>query len=229
MRNLRLTFHQSTVKETFSLKDVPSEAVYMGLAGTLPYLATSFSTVYCAWEINHSNSGFGLMIDEITATKMLQLLEPIQLGYGATILSFLGAIHWGLEFAGYGGYQSYRRYAIGVAAPLVACSTLLMPIEYALISQFLGFMGLYYVDTLACKNGWTPNWYRTYRFLLTFIVGASIIVTLIGRGELPDTVPGPVSRAHELREASAEALAEEEEARAMEKKKAAASDDRGKH
>jgi hypothetical protein len=33
------------------------------------------------------------------------------------ILSFLGAIHWGLEFAGYGGSHHYRRYAIGVVAP----------------------------------------------------------------------------------------------------------------
>ncbi|KAF2130262.1 hypothetical protein P153DRAFT_365898 [Dothidotthia symphoricarpi CBS 119687] len=200
----------------------------MGLAGTLPYLATSLSTVYCSWELNHSNAGYGFMISETTATQMLHLLEPIQLGYGATILSFLGAIHWGLEFAGFGGYQGYRRYAIGVAAPLVACSTLLMPIEYALISQFFGFVSLYYVDTLACRNGWTPTWYRTYRFLLTFIVGASIVVTLIGRGELPDRVPGAVTRAKVLREGSADALAEEEEARMAEKKKAAASDDRGK-
>jgi hypothetical protein len=30
---------------------------------------------------------------------------------------------------------------------MVAWSTLLMPIEGALIAQFLGFTGLYYVDT----------------------------------------------------------------------------------
>lgn len=100
------------------------------------------------------------------------------------ILSFLGAIHWGLEYAGYGGHHSYRRYAIGVAAPAVAWPTMLMPIEYALISQFAGFTALYFADTRATVKGWAPPWYATYRFVLTFIVGASIVLSLIGRGEI---------------------------------------------
>jgi hypothetical protein len=138
---------QGTIKDTFSLSEVPREAYYMGLAGTLPYLATSLSTVYLSWELNHANAGYGFMISEKNATYLLHLVEPLQIGYGASILSFLGAIHWGLEWAGYGGYQGYKRYAIGVVAPMVAWSTLLMPIEGALIAQFLGFTGLYYVDT----------------------------------------------------------------------------------
>jgi len=139
--------HQGTIKETFSLAEVPREAYYMGLAGTLPYLATSISTVYLSWELNHSTAGYGMIFSQKDATYLLSLIEPLQIGYGASILSFLGAIHWGLEWAGYGGTQGYKRYAIGVVAPMVAWSTLLMPIEGALISQFLGFVGLYYVDT----------------------------------------------------------------------------------
>lgn len=138
---------QNTVKDTFSLAAVPREAYYMGLAGTLPYLATSLSTVYLSWELNHATAGYGWMIDEKNATYLFHLIEPLQIGYGASILSFLGAIHWGLEWAGYGGYQGYKRYAIGVVAPMVAWSTLMMPVEGALIAQFLGFTALYYVDT----------------------------------------------------------------------------------
>jgi hypothetical protein len=138
---------QDTIKDTFSLSEVPREAYYMGLAGTLPYLATSISTVYLSWELNHSTAGYGMIFSEKDATYLLSLVEPLQIGYGASILSFLGAIHWGLEWAGYGGVQGYKRYAIGVVAPMVAWSTLLMPIEGALISQFLGFVALYYVDT----------------------------------------------------------------------------------
>jgi hypothetical protein len=92
---------QATVKETFNLSEVPREAYYMGLAGTIPYLATSATTVFCAWEINHSNAGYGYLLDEKNATQLLHILEPLQIGYGASILSFLGAIHWGLEWAGY--------------------------------------------------------------------------------------------------------------------------------
>jgi hypothetical protein len=237
---------QNMVKETFSLKTVPREAYYMGLAGTIPYLATSLTTVLCAWEINNSNAGYGFLLDEKTATQLLHLIEPVQIGYGASILSFLGAIHWGLEWAGYvqstpytwssanalryGGYQSYKRYAIGVVAPAVAWSTILMPIEGALITQFMGFVALYYVDVRATKMGWTPDWYRTYRFVLTAIVGASIVLTLIGRGELPDHIPGPVERRKVLNEGTdaVSKLSHDEEARAKkeQKKKAAVTDDR---
>lgn len=131
----------------------------------------------------------------------------------------------------YGGYQSYKRYAIGVVAPAVAWSTILMPIEGALITQFLGFVALYYVDIRAATVGWVPQWYRTYRFVLTLIVGASIVLTLIGRGELPDHIPAPTDRAKVFKmgeDESKEKLAHDEAARAKkeEKKAAAAADDR---
>ena len=132
------------------------------------------------------------------------------------IISFLGAIHWGLEFAGYGGHQGYKRYAIGVWTPAVAWPTILLPAEYALITQFVAFNFLYYTDSRACKRGWTPSWYAVYRFVLTFIVGASIVISLIGRGQIADRVgklPGPADRVRALRDNQPQALAEEEAAR----------------
>lgn len=62
-------------------------------------------------------------------------------------------------------------------------------------------------------RGWTPSWYGTYRFVLTFIVGASIVVSLIGRGQIADRVgklPGPADRVRALRESMSEKLDEEE-------------------
>lgn len=75
-----------TIKETFSLEEVPRQAYYIGLAGVLPYVATSLSTVYCAWEINHAAAtGAGILFDGRTAELMLHVLEPIQVGYGAAV------------------------------------------------------------------------------------------------------------------------------------------------
>ena len=71
----------------------------------------------------------------------------------------------------------------------------------ALLTQFIGFTGLYFFDTAATtaglgKTGKTtsitvkaltfaaPPWYNTYRFVLTFVVGASIVLTLVGRGKV---------------------------------------------
>lgn len=104
------------------------------------------------------------------------------------ILSFLGAIHWGLEWAKYGGTGGYPRYMIGVATTAVAWPTILLPVEYALITQFLAFNLSYALDSVATTRGWTPPWYGAYRFMLTFVVGASIVVSLIGRGQIQDRI-----------------------------------------
>ncbi|KAL4882008.1 hypothetical protein BJY04DRAFT_187847 [Aspergillus karnatakaensis] len=177
------------IKETFSLETVPKEALYLGMAGVIPYLATSLETVYLAYEINRANSvGDGLIFSGQSAELLLHMLEPIQVGYGAVILSFLGAVHWGLEWAGYGGKFGYKRYAAGIVAPAVAWPTLLFSVEYALITQFLAFTFLYYNDARASVKGRAPQWYSMYRFVLTFIVGASIVATLVGREQISGIV-----------------------------------------
>lgn len=129
------------------------------------------------------------------------------------ILSFLGAIHWGLEWAKYGGVHGYPRYAYGVIAPAVAWPTILLPIEYALISQFTAFTFLYFADARAVVKGWAPHWYSTYRFVLTFVVGASIVASLIGRGQIADQInklPSPADRVRALRDMQLSAMEAEE-------------------
>lgn len=86
----------------------------------------------------------------------------------------------------------------------------------ALITQFLVFNFLYYTDSRATKRGWAPSWYAVYRFVLTFIVGSAIVISLIGRGQIQDKIgkaPGPSDAIRKLRNAQTEQLAEEEEAR----------------
>ncbi|MCJ1284386.1 hypothetical protein MMC26_003717 [Xylographa opegraphella] len=208
-----------TIRETFSMSEVPREALVLGMAGVLPYLGTSISTVYLAWDINHAAlTGSGFLLSGQKAELLLHIIEPLQIGYGAVILSFLGAIHWGLEWAKYGGKHGYPRYAIGVVAPAIAWPTTLLPVEYALIAQFLAFNYLYFADARATRRGWAPHWYTTYRFALTFIVGASIVISLIGRGQIADKInrlPGPADRIKALRDSQMESLeAEEKERRA---------------
>ncbi|TVY71540.1 hypothetical protein LSUE1_G009271 [Lachnellula suecica] len=208
----------ATIKETFSLNQVPRESLYIGAAGVIPYAATSLSTVYLAYDINHAhaNNGAGYLFSPETAHQLLDIITPIQIGYGAVIISFLGAIHWGLEYAGYGGYHSYRRYMYGVIAPAVAWPTIFMPMEYALITQFLAFNFLYFADARATVRGWFPAWYSTYRFVLTFFVGASIVATLVGHGQIvrtDSTLRNPVDYVKSDRDAQWEALEREEKER----------------
>lgn len=75
-----------TIKETFSLAEVPKESLYIGAAGILPYAATSLSTVYLAFDINHAHDhGTGYLFSPELARQLLDLVTPIQIGYGAVV------------------------------------------------------------------------------------------------------------------------------------------------
>lgn len=77
---------QRIIKETFAFREVPREAYIMGLAGVLPYLGTSLSTVYLAWDINHAAlTGSGFLVSGQTAELLLHIVEPLQIGYGAVV------------------------------------------------------------------------------------------------------------------------------------------------
>ncbi|KAI9932987.1 hypothetical protein MW887_009241 [Aspergillus wentii] len=76
------------IKDTFSLEEVPKEALYLGMAGVIPYLATSVQTVLLSNEINRAATvghGDGLVFSGQSAELMLHMLEPIQVGYGAVV------------------------------------------------------------------------------------------------------------------------------------------------
>lgn len=91
-------------------------------------------------------------------------------------------MHWGLEFAGYGGHHGNLRYGLGVI-PFVAgwASLALSPtVQLGLITQWLSWVGAWLIDLKATEWGWTPRWYSTYRFWLTSIVGAGLFTTLAG-------------------------------------------------
>ena len=65
-------------------------------------------------------------------------------------------------------------------------------------------------------RGWAPPWYSTYRFVLTFVVGASIVISLIGRGQIADKIsrlPSPADRLRALRESQVAQLEQEERER----------------
>jgi nucleosome binding factor SPN SPT16 subunit len=91
-----------------------------------------------------------------------------------------------------------------------------MPIEYALITQFLAFNFLYFADARATVRGWFPAWYSVYRFVLTFFVGASIVTSLIGRGQIvkaDHTLRNAVDYVKQDRDSQWEALEREEKER----------------
>jgi len=159
---------------------VPMPNLVFGLAGALPYLGTSGTVIYLAHQASLAAHGALPNIDPGVVLTLLDRALSIQVTYGAVMLSFLGALHWGMEFSGYGGHKGYRRLWLGAMPILVAWPTLAMGPTTALIVQWLGFTGLWYADVKATAQGWTPKWYSQYRFYLSLLVGSCIIGTLAG-------------------------------------------------
>ncbi|KAI0076448.1 hypothetical protein K474DRAFT_1644947 [Panus rudis PR-1116 ss-1] len=157
---------------------VPAPYIVFGLAGGLPYLAASGATIYCARQAGLAAAGALSHIDPGVAITILDQALNIQMTYGAVMLSFLGALHWGFEFAGYGGNKYYPRLLLGAAPVVFGWSTLAFQPMNALILQWAGFTGLWYADLKATNAGWTPKWYSQYRFYLSILVGTCIIGSL---------------------------------------------------
>lgn len=77
-----------------------------------------------------------------------------------SVHSVEGALHWGMEFAGLGGFKGYPRLLLGVSPAIVAWSTITLQPTSALICQFIGFTALWYADNKATTAGWSVFFLR---------------------------------------------------------------------
>ncbi|KAF7986626.1 hypothetical protein HWV62_26432 [Athelia sp. TMB] len=154
---------------------VPTPYMALGLVGSLPYLASTGTTVYYAHQAGLVAADLLPSFDPTLAAALLNQSLTFQITYGAAMLYALGAAHWGMEFAGYGGKKGLARLALGAAPMLIAWPTLgMLPLE-GLLLQWVGFLGLWGADLKVTQLGWAPKWYPQYRFYLTALAGTCIL------------------------------------------------------
>lgn len=130
---------------------LPPIAWPLGLAGLLPFLAGLAAVVL----------GYGWAAGALAA-------------YGATILAFLGAVHWGLALAE-PGRAAGARLVGGVLPSLVAWVALLLPLRPGLALIGLGLAVLVAVETVATRRGLLPASYLRLRWVLTAVAATSLI------------------------------------------------------
>lgn len=87
------------------------------------------------------------------------------LAYAATILAFLGAVHWGLALAD--GRAAWARMGLGVLPALLAWVALLLPEPAGLLLLALGLLGTAAVESWAARSGLVPGAYLRLRWLLS--------------------------------------------------------------
>ena len=126
-----------------SSPDIPS---FLGWAGLVPFGLATLST--------HS---------EIEALVPYGFLGGT--AYGAVILSFLGAVHWGLAMQ---DDRSPRWYVWSITPALFGfASLLLFDVEMRIVALVPLFALTWLVDRQAAKLGLIPIWYMRLRSMLT--------------------------------------------------------------
>mmetsp|Transcript_25098 Transcript_25098/g.41343 ORF Transcript_25098/g.41343 Transcript_25098/m.41343 type:complete len:238 (-) Transcript_25098:473-1186(-) len=149
------------------LSDVPKPALWLGCLGALPFAASTFLISF---------PGF-------PPSTMTLALEA-QLYYGASILSFLGAVQWGLaaaEFKAPGVDLSpgvvagitFPRLIYSVTPSLIAWVSLMAYKSNPALSfsaLVFGFMLALAYDLKTIGQGLAPAWYQKLRILLSSAV-----------------------------------------------------------
>ena len=95
--------------------------------------------------------------------------------YGAVILTFVGALHWGyaLKRTALEG-EAWLQYGFSVAPALVAWLSLLFPVWTALRLQAVALLICYAFDRSAARNDPVPQWYMRLRAVLELVGAASL-------------------------------------------------------
>jgi Protein of unknown function (DUF3429) len=127
----------------------------------------------------------------IFATGSLALGKPLHptvaidtlLTYGAVILSFLGGIQWGLavRLVDEAPTSANRLFVLSVLPSLAAWATLLLlnDPKWQMLAQLGILIAVWAVDGLLALQGVIPGWFFKLRTIITSIVAACFIVSLI--------------------------------------------------
>ena len=132
--------------------------------------------------------GYGGLIPFIVMA-ILSIAEPAHgiiyrgalLLYGAVILSFVGAIHWGAAMFATELSDKTRRacYLWSVVPALMGWSTyILAPVPSAML-LVLGFLLQYWRDLSIREAVAWPGWYLPLRVRLTMVASASLLLGIL--------------------------------------------------
>ncbi len=130
---------------------VPRSVAWLGYGGLLPFLIlTPVSLI----DYHHA-----------------PLWHDALFTYGAVILSFVGALHWGfaMTLAGLTDKQRSARFVWSVVPALLAWPAALLGSVLASVLLVLGFVAHYLQDRRLVRRATLPAWYLPLRFRLTLV------------------------------------------------------------
>ncbi len=138
---------------------LPASAILIGLLGLIPFLGCAAATLW------------------LPGDKGQSYLSAL-IAYGAVILSFLGAVHWGLVIGATAPRVGGMRLTLGVVPSLVGWLALLLGGAVgsgaALLLLIGGFAATIYGEQRAARAGLVPPGYMRLRWGLS----VTVILTL---------------------------------------------------
>ena len=143
---------------------VPRSALYLGLAGLIPFLwglATMFRP-----------DDFGFWAQQTLGGRFVG--PYLQLAYGAIILSFMSGVLWGFATKATGQLAA-TGYGLSVIPALWAFLMVGGGPTAAAINLIAGFLGLLLLDWHFWRLELAPPWWMQLRVLLTAIVIISLL------------------------------------------------------
>ena len=135
-----------------------STARALGYAGLLPFVAAGGATIA------------GLDPAGFSARALL-------VGYAVTILSFLGAVHWGMAVAN-PGPTSARDFSASVVPPLIAWVALALAAPWDLALLAAAFPAWYLWERRTLMPAY-PAWFRGLRLHLTSVVTLTLATVIL--------------------------------------------------
>lgn len=130
----------------------PAVVTWLGYGGLLPFLA--LATACVAWPAGRA-----------------QWWTPALIGYGAVILSFVGALHWGFAMTAQDMPPNERRnsFVWSVVPALMAWPALLLPAPWAVALLIAGFVAHLARDLQLRERTTLAPWYLRLRLQLTTV------------------------------------------------------------
>ncbi|RDE49742.1 MAG: DUF3429 domain-containing protein [Candidatus Accumulibacter meliphilus] len=130
---------------------IPRSAALLGYGGLLPFLLLAPASLF---DPHHA-----------------MIWSDALLAYGAVILTFVGALHWGFAMAltDLSASRRTRCFAWSVAPALLAWSALLFSPVLASVLLVSGFLTHYWQDRFLVAASHLPTWYLPLRFRLTVV------------------------------------------------------------
>ncbi len=118
-----------------------------------------------------------LWLDAQRVTTWSQAL----ISYGAVILSFVGAVYWGvaMSVSTLNESQRQRAFVWSVAPALFAWFATMMVDAVALLILLLGFVAQFVQDHRFANAAGLPAWYLPLRKQLTFVVCCCLLASLL--------------------------------------------------